>query len=195
MIFLQQNEKKLLREAVLHKIKNLTLEEKKAIENQLYHHLFNCFLWKEANVIGITSSTSIEWNTEPIIERAWKENKIVALPKTIPQEAKLDYYQIKSFSDLKVGYGKILEPVASNHNYIPKEEIELLVVPGIVFDSYGYRIGFGGGYYDRFLVNFPNSTLSLVSRLQLFEKLPVEEHDIHVQFLITEDGLRRVSEV
>lgn len=195
MIFLYRAKKQKIRETVLHKIKNLPDDEKIYIEDLLYKHLFNSLLWKEAKVIGITSSTSIEWNTGPIIERAWQDNKIVALPKTIPHKSLLKFYQVESFNELIVGYADILEPIHNESNYIAKENIDLLIVPGVVFDLFGYRIGFGGGYYDRFLADFPNRTVSLVSRIQLVEQLPVEKHDKRVDYLICEDGLRRVSEV
>lgn len=195
MICLKQSVKQTLRKQIIHKIKNLTNSQKKAIELKMYKHLFNSFLWNDAKVIGITSSTSIEWNTAPIIERAWEEMKIVSVPKTISEKKTLKFYRINSFKELKKGYGNILEPYDNKSNYIEKNNIDLLIVPGVVFDQFGYRIGYGGGYYDRFLVDFPNYTVSLVSRLQLVDSLPVEAHDIPVQHLITEEGLRKVSEV
>lgn len=187
-----QINKNSLRTETLNKLKNLSYNDRREIEARLYKYLFKSSLWNEANTIGITCSTNIEWNTEPIMERAWEENKIVAVPKTISREARLDFYRINNFSELISGYQQILEPKAIPEHKIKNDSIDLLIVPGVVFDERGYRIGFGGGYYDRFLVGFPNATISLLSTIQLVTKLPIEKHDIHVQYLLTEKGFREV---
>lgn len=184
-----------LRRQIIHKISSLSEKEKKAIEEKLYRQLFQSFLWKEANVIGMTSSTSIEWDTGPIIEKAWQEEKTVALPKTVPERKQLEFYRVDSFDELSDGYANILEPERNAGKFVHKNEIDLLIVPGIVFDCKGYRIGFGGGYYDRFLTDFSNRTVSIASKLQFVESIPHENHDIPIQYLIREDGLFQVCEV
>ena len=182
-----------LRNKVLTKLTSLPEVRKKQIEKKLSRNLFNSKLWKKANVIGLTCSTEIEWNTMPIIQKAWSEGKGVAVPKTDSTKSTMKFYLIKNEGQLKVGYGNILEPIIELSRFIDKFEIDLLIVPGIVFDKYGYRIGFGGGYYDRFLTNFTNETVSLLSSKQLVDKLPIEKHDINVQYLITETGLYKVK--
>lgn len=178
---------------MLTKLTSLPEVRKKQIEKKLSRNLFNSKLWKKANVIGLTCSTEIEWNTMPIIQKAWSEGKGVAVPKTDSTKSTMKFYLIKNEGQLKVGYGNILEPIIELSRFIDKFEIDLLIVPGIVFDKYGYRIGFGGGYYDRFLTNFTNETVSLLSSKQLVDKLPIEKHDINVQYLITETGLYKVK--
>lgn len=175
-----------LRERVLDRIKYLSKLEKKEIEHQLREMLFHSQIWKEAKTIGITFSTDLEWDTTRIIEQAWKEKKIVAIPKVIAKEKRMTFHRINSFSDVKLGYANIKEPIASQTEIIDKEQIDLLIVPGVVFDVQGYRIGFGGGYYDRFLSDFKQNTLSLVSELQLMEQIPKEDHDIPVQYIVSE---------
>jgi|SRR5699024_10607196 len=182
-----------LRNKVLTKLSSLAEVDKKYMERELSAHLYNSRLWKEANVIGLTCSTDIEWDTMSIIQKAWIEGKQVAVPKTDSSKPTMKFYLIENESQLKVGYGGILEPIVEETSFIDKFEIDLLIVPGIVFDEYGYRIGFGGGYYDRFLTDFTNKTVSLLSSKQLVDKLPIEKHDINVQYLITETGLHKVK--
>ncbi|TXL67979.1 5-formyltetrahydrofolate cyclo-ligase [Cerasibacillus terrae] len=166
----------------------LLAEEKKNIEIQLYHHLFTSTLWKEATIIGVTISQNHEWNTKPIIEKAWEEGKTVTVPKCIPKTKQLTFYQLTNLQQLEKSYFDLLEPNPKKTKEIINKKIDLLIVPGVVFDRNGYRIGFGGGYYDRFLEKFTNTTVSLLHTTQLLEEIPKESHDIPVEYLITENG-------
>lgn len=183
----------MLRTGILSQIEELSLEERQKIEQRLRCHLYDSFLWKEAETIGITYSTRREWNTVPIIKRAWQEGKKLVIPKMRRKTAGLDFYEINHFSQTEIGYKQIVEPIESKCRFVHKKEIDLLIVPGVVFDYAGYRVGFGGGYYDRYLEDFKQRTVSLVSLMQLVQKLPIEKHDLHVQYLITEEGLHKVK--
>lgn len=191
---LSHSNKQILRKQTLTHLKSISSEEKQAIESKLMIHLCDSPLWKDAETIGITCATDIEWDTIPIIKCAWKEGKRVSVPKTIPKHARMEFYRIDHLSHLEIGFQNILEPIEEQERLIDKSSIDLLIVPGVVFDEYGYRIGFGGGYYDRFLTNFQGQTISLLSTLQLVAKLPIEKHDLHVQYLITEKGICKVKD-
>ncbi|WP_370642262.1 5-formyltetrahydrofolate cyclo-ligase [Virgibacillus salidurans] len=178
-----------LRKSAIEKLKNIPEKTKQTIEKQLIDHLVNSTLWKEADTVGITMSQGFEWDTTAIIEAAWKQNKIVCVPKCIPQEKKLTFYQLDSYDQLEVVYYNLMEPKPNETREIDKAAIDLLIVPGLLFDKGGFRIGFGGGYYDRFLMDYPNETVSLLHGSQLVEKIPREEFDLPVKHLITEDGI------
>ena len=182
-----------LRSQVLHELKQLEKDMKEKIERTLCSHLFNSHLFKNASVIGTTFSQYFEWDTSLIIEKAWKNGKTIVAPKTYPMKRELHFFKIDSNSKLEKGFKGILEPDEESCEKIDKNKIDLLIVPGIVFDKYGYRIGFGGGYYDRFLTDFNQATISLASKLQLIEKIPVQSFDIPVDFLVTEEGLYRTK--
>src|SRR5690625_4415615 len=138
------------------KLKNLSVQEKKGIEQKLFFHLVCSKYWKQANVIGITISQMYEWNTKPIIQKAWKNDKRIVIPKCFPKDKKIEFYQFESYEQLEIGFYNLLEPNTDKCEIIEKSKIDLLVVPGLVFDKRGYRIGFGGGYYDRYLNEFCN---------------------------------------
>lgn len=158
------------------------------MEAVLLKHLTASDVWKKAETIGITVAQGFEWDTKPIIEAGWKENKTVAVPKCEPKEKRLTFYTLEEYDQLEVVYYNLLEPKPDASLKLTKQKIDVLIVPGLLFDKQGYRIGFGGGFYDRFLTDFPNTTVSLLHSSQLMEDLPKEEFDIPVQYLITENG-------
>lgn len=184
--------KQSLRKQMIHQLKLINPEEKLAIGKQLTTHLFNTSIWKDASVIGVTVSQNFEWDTKTIIEQAWEERKKVTVPKCNITNKQLSFYQIKTKTDLEHGYANIMEPIIAQTKKVDKQLIELLIVPGIMFDKHGYRIGFGGGYYDRFLSSFTGITVSLAHTKQIINSLPVEVYDIPVQFLITEKGYNKI---
>lgn len=169
-------------------LKKLPEWEKRDIEKQILKNLLSSSLWKDARTIGVTVSQGFEWNTRPIIESGWAQGKTVCVPRCIPKEKKLVFYVLDDFGQLEKSFYNLLEPKTEETAKVEKPQIDLLIVPGLVFDKNGYRIGFGGGYYDRFLSDFPNKTVSLAHSSQIREDLPIGSHDIPVQHLITETG-------
>lgn len=180
--------KQAIRKGIIGTLQKLSDTEKKRIEQKLYEHLFQSAIWKNASTIGITISRGFEWDTRPVIEEGWKQGKTIAVPKCYPDEKKLVFYRLHSFNELETVYYNLLEPKPEEQNRLDENQIDLIIVPGVVFNQNGYRIGFGGGYYDRFLSNYKGNTVSLISEQQLVEELPIEKHDIPVQHLITESG-------
>lgn len=173
-----------LRDKITNKLKSLTDEQRITIAKDLSTKLTESPLWEEADVIGITLSHELEWDTYQIIKKAWDQGKSVAVPKCIHKTKQMNFYKIESYDQVKEGYAGILEPVPEMTELWEKDKIEMLVVPGRVFDKDGYRIGFGGGYYDRFLKDFDNPTVSLLWEEQIVENLPIESFDLPVENLI-----------
>lgn len=180
-----------LRKNTIKRLKNIGESERKVIEDKLEINLLESEIWKQSRVIGITISNGFEWNTKPIIEAAWQEGKLVCVPKCLPQQRKMEFYQINTYDQLEVVYHQLMEPKTEETVKIDKALIDLLVVPGLLFDKHGYRIGFGGGYYDRFLEDYRNHTVSLISTEQIEEELPAESYDIPIDRIITENGFLR----
>lgn len=173
-------------------IKTLTTinqQYKAEIEQQLLCHLLATDVWIKAQTIGISISLDYEWDTEPIIRAAWEKGKDVCVPKCYPERHKMHFFKLTSFSELENVYYQLQEPNPKKAQHIKKDKIDLLIVPGLYFDSFGYRIGFGGGYYDRYLKGFENPSLSLTSTLLVESQLPRDAFDIPVKHLMTEKGL------
>ncbi|OIJ22181.1 5-formyltetrahydrofolate cyclo-ligase [Anaerobacillus alkalidiazotrophicus] len=140
--------------------------------------------WKSSKTIGITISTQREVDTKSIIEEGWRQNKRIVVPKCFPKEKELKFYEINSFTDLEESFYALKEPITTKTTFVAKENIDLLVVPGVVFDTRGYRIGYGGGYYDRYLINYKNKKISLAFHFQIINEVPNEHHDIAVDKII-----------
>ncbi|WP_284140406.1 MULTISPECIES: 5-formyltetrahydrofolate cyclo-ligase [unclassified Virgibacillus] len=182
-------DKKQLRERGLAILQSFTNENRAEIEKKLVHYLTNTSWWTKAKTIGVTLSMGEEWNTDRIIEACRREGKRVCIPRCLPQSRKLEFYTYEDEAQLEIVYHHLREPIPNKTTFVAKNEIDLLIVPGILFDVDGYRLGFGGGYYDRYLVDFQQPTISLLHTKQLKQKLPVERFDIPVKHLITEHGV------
>ena len=154
--------------------------------------------YKEVEIIFVYSSMEKEIPTQRIINTAIKDGKKVALPKIITcvkDGAKMDFVFINKDTKYKSGVYGILEPVSDefiNVNDI-KDKIEMLI-PGLCFDLRGRRIGYGGGYYDRYLTKYPEDKFhitALAYEYQMFESLPFAENDKSVNLIVTEN--RRIE--
>lgn len=141
---------------------------------------------QKANIIAITLSNQPEVDTTFIIEELWKLNKYIAVPKCNPKDRSMQFYKINSFDETERAYKNILEPIPERTELVEKEQIDVMIVPGVIFDRHGYRIGFGGGYYDRYLVGFKGMRISLAFEEQLLNEIPRESHDLPVHILLTD---------
>lgn len=175
-------------------VRNDVLQQLKDMDESLYHQRSETLVtrlkaekaYQDAEVIGVTISRYPEVNTKPLIEAAWKAGKKVAIPKCLPTTKEMDFRIFTSYKELETVYQDLLEPIVEETTAVLKEEIDLLIVPGVVYSKAGYRIGFGGGYYDRFMTNYVGRTISLAFNEQLNENVFRESHDIPVQTIITD---------
>lgn len=180
-------DKKQLRKSMIQELQAKSTKEKWEIEQKITETLLSTKLWKRSKIIGITISQHIEWDTKYIIKEAWTQGKTICIPKIYPNKHEMIFYKINSFAQVKKQHYDLVEPILGKVEAIQKKQIDLLIVPGLAFDKAGFRIGFGGGYYDRFLADFPNDTLSLLGHSQLINEIPSEHFDIPVKYLVVEN--------
>ncbi|WP_102335801.1 5-formyltetrahydrofolate cyclo-ligase [Salimicrobium jeotgali] len=185
--------KKLMRAEIMRYLKNISYVQRNHIEKEQFANVTATTQWKNSRVIAITVSRYPEWSTRDFIEKGWKEGKKVAVPKVSPTMKSMEFYLVHTYAQMKEGYSGILEPDPEFCSIIHKKDIDLLFVPGLLFNYDGYRIGFGGGFYDRYLEKFSGQTLSVTSENQLQDFIPVEDHDIPVQLIVTESRLMNIS--
>lgn len=122
-----------------------------------------------------------EVRTVPMLEQALKDGKRVAVPKCYGEEMKFIY--LTDLTQVAPGYANIPEPIANEP--IADDPTALVLMPGLAFDSQGHRIGYGGGFYDKFLSAEPNHpTLALCYEFQMLPHLETEEHDIPVDTVL-----------
>lgn len=177
-----------LRKIQINKLKRFAKTEDKKLEDTiLLKKLMESDLIKNSQTIGITASLPLEVDTSEVIAHLWDEGKEVYLAKAEnDQDHTLNFLHYTYMSKLKkssFGVEEIADPDAIVNNHL-----DLVIVPGLAFalDSH-VRLGFGGGYYDRFLAKYNPKTVSLVNSQMQFQyaEWPVENTDIPVQTLIT----------
>lgn len=183
---MKKEDKKILRNKILLIRDSLNRNEKEIMDNEIFNKLKNTELYKNARNIFIYISFSNEINTINIIKKALEDKKDVFIPKIYKTNKSMKAIKLNSFDDLKKNSMGILEPI-DDSKYIEKENIDLIVVPGVVFDKDCNRIGYGGGYYDRYLkdIAYKNNKVVLAYDLQVIDKIESEEHDIKVDYIIT----------
>lgn len=142
--------------------------------------------WIDATTVGITISNPPEVDTYQIIKKAWELGKRVVVPKCDPKTKQLHFRQLDRFSQLETVFFGLYEPITALTSELKTNEIDLLIVPGLAFTKEGYRLGFGGGYYDRLLMDYQGMVLSLAFDIQIVPNLPIEGHDLPVAKIITD---------
>ena len=173
-----------LRKQVLQEMKALSQEQKQAIDQALTERLLHHPFYQEAKVIASYLSFPHEFQTQELIEQALKDGKKVLIPKTYPK-GRMDFVAYDSQQLVKTSFG-LLEP-QGDLEVVDASQIDLIHVPGLAFTREGYRIGYGGGYYDRYLEHFTGHTLSTVYHYQVQDFIP-EKHDIPVQEVLIDEG-------
>lgn len=176
--------KKVLRDNMIKKLNVLEREDKLTIERGLHNLLLDSEEWLRAQTIGITLAHNYEWDTWPIIHSAWQQGKKVAIPKCYPNRHALNFFGFYPDSKLIEGHYKIREPLVEEAKEVNLKEIDLLIVPGLVFDQRNYRIGHGGGYYDRLLNQYRFNSISLAWKKQVMSTIPIESFDRAVDRVI-----------
>lgn len=144
------------------------------------------------NIFAYVSFRS-EVSTFYIINNLLSNNKKVSVPITHVKERKMEAIEIRDIKkDLISGYCGILEPKKDivAERVVDPEDIDVVIIPGSVFDERGGRFGYGGGYYDRFLEKIPSAVrVGLAFDLQVVKKAPIQEHDELLDYIVTESRL------
>lgn len=158
---------------------------KVTLDKKISERFFSLEEYTKCDTLLTFVSSNIEVDTIEIIKRALADGKKVAVPKCTDKTGHMDFYYIKSLDELKKGYFSILEP---DTEICQKAEdcCGLCIVPGLCFDYMGYRIGFGKGYYDRFLQNFSGITVGICYSKCIEKELPRGTYDKSVDILVTD---------
>ena len=179
--------KKILRGEILEKRKLLTEKEHNSYSNSIINSIYETDFYKNAKTIMCFISFGDEVDTHRFIKDSIARGKRIVVPITFPENRELKVSDLRSFDELEAGFYNILTPKEEYIRFIDPQEIDLVIVPGVVFDRSGYRVGYGGGYYDRFLAKLPNvAKLAIAFHLQLIDEVPKEHFDIPVDYIHTE---------
>ena len=172
----------------------LSTEKRNPQEELILDYLKNLPEWKEAKIIALTKSMPIEFSLEKVVKLARNMNKKIVVPVTLPhRQMKFAFWDEKTqFQKNSFGVEEPIQPV-----WVDKEQIDLVIVPGLAYSKKGERLGFGGGYYDRLLEQQNFSTISLAYQEQVYEEAVwnVEVFDQTIQILITKEGVIHSNEL
>ena len=173
-----------LRKQVLHEMKAIPRTQKVTMDLALTDQFLKHPSYQEAKVIATYLSFPHEFQTQGLIEQALKDGKRVLTPKTYPK-GRMDFVVYNPQQLAKTSFG-LLES-QGDLEVVDASQIDLIHVPGLAFTTKGYRIGYGGGYYDRYLKQFSGHTLSTVYHYQVQDFIP-ENHDIPVEEVLIDEG-------
>jgi 5-formyltetrahydrofolate cyclo-ligase len=165
--------------------------EKEKMDAAVAAHLLSWEIYRSSKVLLCFVSFRSEIDTLPIIEQSFKLGKEVSVPKVNLSTGEMHAYIIEDLdSSLKPGYYGILEPV-SGCRELDYLRLELIITPGLAFTLQGERLGYGGGFYDRFMgLHTQAISCALTYNRLILSELPIKEHDLPVDYVITESGVK-----
>lgn len=169
--------KKILRNKTIAAMKGLPQSVKAEADSQLTQRFIQLSAFQEAQTLATYLSMGHEFSTASLIQAALQDGKRVCVPRTYPQ-GRMEFVEYDPEILEKTRFG-LLEPTEQG-KVVDKSEIDLIHVPGVVFQSEGYRIGYGAGYYDRYLADYSGKTVSTIYSIQEGEFQP-DSFDIAVQ--------------
>ncbi|MHA1270249.1 MAG: 5-formyltetrahydrofolate cyclo-ligase [Candidatus Helarchaeota archaeon] len=185
------------REYLKNKRNNLTFDLITKKSHKIFQLLIKHPEYIKAKKLIIYCSKDYEVQTEKIIKYSLTNGKRVIVPITNQKKRILEFSEIKDFDkELEISTFNIPEPKKEFIRYVNIDDIQLVIIPGLGFDQEGGRLGYGFGYFDRFLNSLKNPVLiiGLAFELQLVDRLPLSTHDVKVNFIITENRVINCSD-
>ena len=171
----------------------LTPQQKARLDRDVASHFFRLNQFQSCQTLLCYVSTSIEVDTTAIIRRALKNGKRVAVPRCVPGTREMEFYYIESLDDLSPGAFGVMEPEADPERKVKETAGSLCVVPGFCFDLAGYRLGYGKGYYDRYLNRYDGTRVGICYSGNVRNRLRHGRYDCAVDLLVTERYIRRIN--
>lgn len=190
-------QKQLLRAEILTRRSQLTDTKLAELSSQVFNQLLASKILDPAQIIMLYMDFKDEVRTAEIIEYLWRQGKTVVIPRVNKKEDRLDLFKIASFNEMTRSSFGILEPSKELMPDIQPDQIDLILSPGVAFDTVGNRIGYGGGYYDKLLPHIQPSCVvcGLAFELQIVAQglIPVEPHDVPLHYVVTDSRILKFA--
>jgi len=181
-----------IRERILALRNDLPVTERQEASAKIAEKVFNLNAYKKADIVLGFVGYGSETDTVPFLESAVKDGKKVYCPVS-KGNGTMEFYRFRRKEDLTEGYKKIPEPSGTEERFdsrLAEKEKHLhvfMLMPGVAFDEKGHRIGYGKGFYDRYLGAFrPECVLAVCFECQMVEEIPAEEFDVLPDLVVTE---------
>ncbi len=162
-------------------------------DSQIAQTVRRLWQYRVSRQILVYVSTPIEVDTHRIIEQALADGKRVAVPRCVPGTRNMEFYYIRSLNDLQPGTFGVLEPQADEQQLVTDYAHSMCLIPAFSYDFTGYRLGYGKGYYDRFLADYTGHMIGICYSSCVRRYLPHGRFDRPAQLLVTEKYIRRTG--
>ena len=184
-VMTKSGNKDLLRIEMKNRRAGVCKKEKQEIDQQITQNVISSPCFKHAQTVFVYCSTADEIDTYQIISAGLRAGKTICVPRCEKERGLMTARQIASMNDLVIGKFGISEPLSTAEMIFP-ESIDLCIVPCLTADYQGYRLGYGGGYYDRFLSRTSCRTAVLCAESRLLREIPKDFYDIPCDYIFTE---------
>ena len=175
-------EKARLRKQLLDARDGLSLDFMKITSKEIQENLRKIDLYRNAKTIGAYYSIGSEVKTQDILQEILNAGKELALPKVVKDD--LVFKKISNFADLEPGNFSVMEP---KDKCEVVKNLDVILVPAIALSKDGFRLGYGFGYYDKYLHGKKSTAIALSYAKQVIRSFPVDDHDVKMNFIVTED--------
>jgi len=173
--------------------KNLGTVNKSTLDDRIFNRIISLNSYNKCETLLTFVSTEIEVDTQRLIEYSLKIGKKVAVPKCVSGTREMEFYLINSLEDLETATFSVLEPKTEKCKKLANFENSICIVPGLAYDLSGFRLGYGKGYYDRFLSNYSGENIGICYCSCTLNKLISGKFDKSVELLVTEKYARRTK--
>lgn len=190
-----KREKDAIRKEYSLKRDSIDKSEKTARDEKICKLATSLVSFRHADIILLYAPIKSEIDVMPILKEAIARGKKVAFPKCNTEERTMKYHFVTSESDLEICAYGIREPKEHLPVYDPEatQGVTVCYVPGLTFDVYGYRLGYGKGYYDKFMNKFTGCTIGLTYTELICQSLPRGRFDRHCDIILTEKGIKQLK--
>ncbi|MBQ7161587.1 MAG: 5-formyltetrahydrofolate cyclo-ligase [Clostridia bacterium] len=185
-----REEKKAIREKIKAERMEISAEEKERLDAAICEKFLSLASYRYAGILLLYAPMKGEIDVMPLARAALAAGKKVAFPRCDPDDRTMVFRCVRSEEELAPAHFGIREPSDGCEAYDPaSNELAICIVPALAFDREGFRVGYGGGYYDRFLNDFRGSKVGLIYSRFLIERAPRGRFDTAADAMVTEKGV------
>lgn len=174
--------------------RGLSEQAKEELRKKISRNFLSLPEYQKSETVLCYVSTDIEIDTFEIMKTVLADNKKLAVPRCVDGTRLMDFYYINSFDDLMPGAFGVLEPSPDKCQKLEDLSNGLCVVPALLFDKSGFRLGYGKGYYDRYLSKFSGTTVGLAYCKGIKNQLPHGKYDRKTDIIVTEESIYYIGE-
>lgn len=169
--------------------RSMSPEQKAAYDAKILDRILALREFQACKTVLTYVSLPIEVDTKDLIAQSWAMGKRVVVPRCVENSRKMQFYYIDSFDQLKSQSFGVLEPIPEQCELFEDDRDSICIVPALAYDKRGFRLGYGAGYYDRFLSHYHGAKIGIVYTKNLKKRLYSGRYDVPVDLIVTEKRL------